>query len=120
MCKYSDMTVELLYFDGCPGYQQFLPRLRQLVAEAGIREEVLIRRVQSPEAAAIERFLGSPSVRVDGRDVEPSADERDDFGLKCRLYRTPQGLRGTPLDEWVLQALNAIRRPADDGDQNLA
>jgi hypothetical protein len=94
------MRIELLYFDGCPGYQRFLPRLRELVAQAGIREQVELRR-------------------VDGADLESGARERYDFGLKCRLYRTSEGLRGTPPDEWVVRALDATRRTAD-GDADLA
>ena len=92
------MSVELLYFGGCPGYERFLPRLRELVAEAEIAEEVELRRVESSEAAMAERFLGSPIVRVDGIDVEPGAGERDDLGLKCRVYSTPEGLQGTPRE----------------------
>lgn len=52
-------------------------------------------------------FLGSPTVRVDGRDVEPGADVREDFGLKCRLYRTEDGLTGTPAEEWLVAAIRA-------------
>ena len=67
--------------------------------------DVELRRVDSPEAAEAERFLGSPTIRVDRRDVEPGAHERPDFGLKCRLYRTPDGLQGVPTDGVVLAAL---------------
>ena len=42
---------------------------------------------------------------MDGRDVEPGADARTDFGMKCRLYRTPDALTGVLPDRWVLQAL---------------
>jgi hypothetical protein len=105
------VTVELLYFDGCPSHERFLPRLRELIAEAGSAEEVRLRRVESPEAAVAERFLGSPTVRVDGVDVEPGVDRRSDFGLKCRLYSTPDGLQGTPREEWVTNALKAGRNP---------
>jgi hypothetical protein len=108
------VRIELLYFDGCAGYERFLPRLRELVADAGLAEHVELRRVESPEAAVAERFLGSPTVRVDGVDVELEASARDDFGLKCRLYNTPEGLSGTPPDRWVTRALNATRR-TDDG-----
>ena len=113
------MRVELLYFDGCPSYERFLPRLRELVAEAGIAGEVQLRRVESPEAAVTERFLGSPTVRVDGVDVEPGADSRCDFGLKCRLYSTPDGLEGTPRTEWVDEALTASSGESD-GDSGHA
>lgn len=103
------MTIELLYFDGCPSHEAFLPRLRELLAQAGVDAPVLHRRVESDDAAHQERFLGSPTLRVDGVDVDPGAAQREDYGLKCRLYSTRDGLRGVPADEWVLDALT---RPA--------
>jgi hypothetical protein len=44
-------------------------------------------------------------VRVDGRDVEPGAADRDDFGLKCRLYRSDEGTSGIPPGRWIREAL---------------
>lgn len=99
------MTIELLYFDGCPSQEALLPRLRQLLDQERIDEQVELRQVESPEQAEGERFLGSPTLRVNGRDVDPGAETRDDFGLKCRLYRTEEGLQGTPPDEWIVAAL---------------
>jgi len=99
------MRVEVLYFDGCPSHERVLPRLRELLAEGGASEQVELRCVESLEAAEAERFLGSPTVRVDGADVEPGADGRSDFGLKCRLFRTSQGVSSTPPDEWLRAAL---------------
>lgn len=99
------MKIELLYFEGCPGYQQLLPRLRELAAQAGIDQAIELTAIQTPEAAERARFLGSPTVRVDGKDIDPGAHERDDFGLKCRLYQTSAGLSGIPADEWILDAL---------------
>ncbi len=99
------MKVELLYFDGCPGYTALLPRLRELLAEVNGEAELMLRPVETPEAASSERFLGSPSVRVASRDIEPGADGRDDFGLKCRLYRSNEGLVRTPPEEWIRAAL---------------
>jgi len=100
------MKIELLFFDGCPNHETLLPRLRALL-NAGGAEDVAIElvRIEDPDAAEAERFLGSPTVRIDGKDVEPGADERTDFGLKCRLFATPVGLHGMPPDEWVLRAL---------------
>ena len=99
------MKVELLYFDDCPNYALLAPRLRKLLGERGISAEVELRRVESPDAAIAERFLGSPTVRIDGRDIEPEAAERSDYGLKCRLYRTSEGLQGTPPEHLLLAAL---------------
>lgn len=98
------MTIELLYFDGCPSYEVLLTRLRRFLDEDQIDEQIELRKVESPERAESERFLGSPTLRVNGRDVDPGAEARDDFGLKCRLYPTESGLQGTPPDEWIIAA----------------
>ena len=104
------MKIELLYFGGCPSHERFLPRLRALLAEAGVEAPVLQRRVESDEDAQGERFLGSPTLRINDVDVDPAAGERTDFGLKCRLYPTDEGLSGAPRDEWVLDKLQKAAR----------
>jgi hypothetical protein len=100
------MTIELLFFDGCPGHQQLLPRIRELAHQAG--GELVLRRVETPAQAERERFLGSPTVRVNGRDVDPDAGERTDYGLKCRIYRPDyRGQSQLPPEEWLRVALAA-------------
>ena len=103
------MRIELLYFDGCPSHDALVPRLDDLLAQEGIDARVEQRRVTSEDAAVAERFLGSPTLRVDGVDVDPSAAARDDFGLRCRLYATGDGLRGVPDDRWIRAALQRAR-----------
>jgi Alkylmercury lyase len=107
------MTIEVLYFDDCPNHDGFVPHLRELLAEHGVAADVTLRRIDSDADAQRFRFLGSPSVRVDDRDVEPGADARTDFGMKCRLYRTPDALTGVPRDRWVLDALGLDPREND-------
>lgn len=99
------MTLELLYFDGCPSHERLLPVVRALAAEHGV--QLTLRRIEDPAQAEHERFLGSPSVRVNGVDIEPGADERTDFGLRCRLYRSPVGQSGLPPEEWIRRALDS-------------
>ena len=104
------MKVELLYFDGCPSYERLLPRLRELVAETDPDLAIELRRVESIEDAERERFLGSPTVRVDGADVDPGAGAREDFGLKCRLYRSDGETAPLPPEQWIRTALAGSRR----------
>lgn len=99
------MKIELLYFDGCPSYQRLEARLRELVREAGVEDPVELRRVESPEAAEAEHFLGSPTVRINGEDIDPGAKGRKDVGLKCRLYRSERGMSGVPPENWIKAAL---------------
>lgn len=99
------MVIELLYFEGCPSHEALLRELRKLLASEGIEEKIELRRVETIGQAERERFLGSPTVRIDGTDVDPGAAGREDFGLKCRLYRTGAGLEPVPPSEWIRAAL---------------
>jgi len=105
------VNVEVLYFDGCPSHEALLPRLRELMAQAGVDTPVKLTHIDSVQAAERQRFLGSPTLRIDGEDVDPTASERTDFGLKCRLYPSAEGLRGKVPDELVLAALTRDRQP---------
>jgi len=97
--------VELLYFDGCPNHDAFLPHLRQLLTENEINAPVTLIRVDNDDDARTQRFLGSPTLRVNGLDVEPGALDRESYALQCRRYATPHGTTGTPPDQWILDAL---------------
>jgi hypothetical protein len=104
----KSVTIELLYFDGCPNHELLLPRLRELLAAADISVAIDLRRVTDETQARRERFLGSPTVRVDGHDVEPGANQREDYGMKCRLYCTSTGLSGQPPLDWIRATLRAF------------
>lgn len=93
----------MLFFDGCPGHDALLPAVRELAHEYGA--ELALTAVETHDHAERARFLGSPSVQVEGRDVEPGADSRTDFGMKCRLYRGEHGQSGVPPREWIERAL---------------
>lgn len=102
----SATTVELLYFKGCPNIEAARALVERVAADEGIAADVRLLEV-TPEASERLRFLGSPSVRVNGHDVEPGADERTTFVFSCRVYRTLLGLAGQPTREWVRAALTA-------------
>jgi hypothetical protein len=82
--------VELLWWSGCPSWEQALAQLRAQMAELGLDPgSVEVREVGSEAEAEHERFVGSPTIRVDGADVlDPGAEPA---GLTCRIYRTRDG-----------------------------
>lgn len=100
------MRVEILYFDGCATYRTAEKTLREVLADEGTEAEVKLVAVNSDEEARRLRFPGSPTVRIDGSDLFP-APEREDWRLGCRVYATPQGLRGSPTAEMLREALKA-------------
>jgi hypothetical protein len=97
--------VEILYFQGCPNHEATLELVERVANELHI--DLVIERVGVPdnEIATRLRFLGSPTVRIDGRDVEPGAEERTDFSLSCRVYRSDQGVAGQPDEAWIRAAM---------------
>jgi glutaredoxin len=94
--------IEVLTFDGCPHAAATRELVARVVAELDAEADVVLIDVPDQEAAATHRFLGSPTVRVNGRDVEPGAERRDEVVLGCRVYRTDAGLSGRP-DEWLIR-----------------
>lgn len=102
----SAPTVELLYFEGCPNVEAVRALVQRVAADLGIRAALRLVEV-TPRDVERFRFLGSPSVRVNGHDVEPGADERTAFTFACRVYQTPLGLTRQPAREWVRAALTA-------------
>jgi Domain of unknown function (DUF2703) len=103
------MTVELLWWDGCPSHPEALSELQRILREEGIEAEVERVEIESDEQARCERFPGSPTIRIDGQDIVPPG-EGDPFSLTCRVYRTRDG-RYSPLpDPEDMRA--AVRRAA--------
>ena len=85
------MKVELLYWKGCPSYPEAEELLREVLGDG----ELEIREVRTQEEAVALRFPGSPTIRVDGADVDPEgASARP--ALNCRIYHLPDG-RVSPL-----------------------
>ncbi len=96
--------MEILYFDGCPTYRTAHRTLSEVLSEEGLRVEVELVAVNTDAEARRLRFPGSPTIRVDGRDLFP-APEREDWRLGCRVYATPEGLKGSPTAEMLREAL---------------
>jgi hypothetical protein len=97
--------VEILYFDGCPNHEGALALVERVAGDLGLEPEIRLVNVPDQEAADRVRFLGSPTVRVGGRDVEPGADERSEYVFSCRIYRSEHGFAGQPQESWVRDAL---------------
>jgi|SRR5215207_217785 len=98
------MKIELLYFDECPTYKSAQQSLQQALSEEGIEARIQLLAVNTSEEAQRMQFPGSPTIRVNGRDLFPAA-ERQDWALGCRMYTTPEGLWGTPTKAMLREAL---------------
>jgi hypothetical protein len=106
------MTVDVLYLDGCPHYAPARELVERVLSEHRIAAQICEIEVTNAADAQEKRFLGSPTVRINGVDVEPSAAALDRFGLMCRVYREGNQVTGVPPRHLIVNALaSASARP---------
>jgi hypothetical protein len=91
------MTVELLWWEGCPSHPEALADLERILREEGVAADVRRVEIEDDEQARRERFPGSPTIRIDGEDVIPPGDG-EPVGLACRVYRLRDG-RPSPIPD---------------------
>ena len=100
--------VELLWWEGCPSSAEAHDLVRRAMADAGLDPDAL-RSTEIDTDAAAERagFVGSPTIRVDGQDIQPP-EVAEPPGLTCRVYHLRDG-RVSPLPdpEDIKEALRA-------------
>jgi hypothetical protein len=89
------LKIEFRYWEGCPSHPEALRLLEDVLEERGVDAEIEVRAVRSQEEAEELGFPGSPTILVDGRDVDPIG-ARDRPALTCRIYHLPDG-RVSPI-----------------------
>jgi hypothetical protein len=105
----TQLRVSFLYFEECPSQDLALERLREVMAEEGIPGEVEVIKVETEEQARELRFIGSPTIRVDGQDIDPPSDSHDSYyALACRAYRLADGhISPLPSKNMIQRALSS-------------
>ncbi len=96
-------SIEILFFTGCPNFRPAVELAERVVADLGVDAHIQPVEVDSSDEAVRRRFLGSPSIHVNGQDIEPHAGGRTDFAVSCRLY----GDCGIPSRDLLESAVKA-------------
>jgi hypothetical protein len=97
--------IEVLYVQDCPHYPATLALVERVRAGLGIDTELRTGLIVDQAAADQARFPGSPTVRVDGRDVEPGSEPATEYIVGCRLYRLEHRFAGQPKEHWIREAV---------------
>lgn len=84
------MEIEFLFWDGCPSHPEARQLLDDVLARRGLEVHVRVQEVSTQAEAEELRFPGSPTIRVDGKDVDPDGSTARP-ALNCRIYRKPDG-----------------------------
>ena len=99
------LVVEVLYVEHCPNFPAALALVQRVAAELGLAAEVRTTMIGDQGEAERIGFVGSPTVRVDGRDVDPEGELATECTLECRLYWHEHRLAGYPTERSVREAL---------------
>src|SRR5215469_4515917 len=99
------MTIELLYFVDCPNHVPAMGILREVLDSLGRQDKIHEVEVRSQAEAEAIRFVGSPSIRINGSDIEPWARSATSFGLSCRTYVDRSRRGGVPSRDLLRRAI---------------
>ena len=101
------MKIDFLYYEDCPSHEQALARLHQVLAEEGIDAHITIHKIETEAQAQSWRFVGSPTILVEGEDIDPPPPNTPP-ALTCRVYRWENGrISPLPSPEMIRRALRA-------------
>lgn len=99
------MRIDFLFWRDCPSHPEARELLRDVLQERGVDAEIVEREVLTQDEAEELAFPGSPTIRVDGRDVDP-AGAASRPALTCRIYHLPDGrVSPVPSREQLEEAL---------------
>ncbi len=111
----GSVRIEILAREDCPNRGMAITVVERVVGETGVPAEIEVIEVTSDEDAEEYRVLGSPTVMVDGRDVDP-APFHAEYCADDRIYRTQRGPSGWPEPEWIRDALlRALAETSSNG-----
>ncbi len=113
------MKIELLYMPGCPNRPLAMERIQAALETLGLPATIAEVEVGSTEEAERLRFPGSPTVRVDGADVEPDARSGRPCEMMCRVYCGEDGVEGAPPVPVIIAAIcEAGKQPRAGQDKH--
>jgi hypothetical protein len=100
------MRIEVLYFSACPNYAPALARLKSVLLQEELTADIAEIEIKDESSAPAWQFFGSPTIRVDGLDIDPNSRVEAGTWLACRRY-----VGGLPSEEMIRAALKKALEP---------
>jgi len=95
-----------MYFGDCPSWKETHQYLVEIIAEEEIGTAIELRKIETNSDATKYQFPGSPTIKVNGIDIFPT--NQTDYALGCRVYKTPEGLKGSPTREMIAERIRSL------------
>ena len=94
------MNIRFLYYEDCPSHETALERLQMVMNQENISSEVEVIKVETEDQANSWKFVGSPTILINGEDIVPPPEDAQ-YNLTCRAYRLENG-RISPLPSEIM------------------
>ena len=99
-------NIEILYFDDCPSWKNAKLTLEKTLEKNNVSAEIQLISVETQASANENKFTGSPMIRINGNELFPTG--QDNYGLGCRVFQTPDGMKGWPTENMLSEKINSL------------
>lgn len=100
-------VIEILYTDECPFWKEALKLIEAVIEESSMEISVKRTKISSLAEAKRLKFPGSPTVRINGVDIDPAVKETEGY-VGCRIYRYKERMYEYPPREMIKSALGRM------------
>ncbi|HYA32870.1 MAG TPA: DUF2703 domain-containing protein [Candidatus Bathyarchaeia archaeon] len=99
------LTIDVLFYEDCPHYQEAASILKEVLEEEHVEAKVNMIKVAEGGEAVVVGFLGSPTILVEGHDVQSGTDHTSPFQGHCRIFRYKGRVFEIPPKDMIREAV---------------
>ncbi len=101
------VKVDILFWEGCPSYPKAIDRVKKVLEDLGLDYEIEVIKVESEEDAERLKFPGSPTIRINGEDIQKET-ANPPYSLSCRLYVIDGKYLPAPTEDYIIRRIKEI------------
>jgi len=101
--------IGIFFIEGCPGVLPAAKHIKEVIAEESIDAEISLILIETPEDARQLHFTGSPTVRINGIDIETNIKDIKDYALRSRLYTIDGKNSDYPSKDMIRAAIKNVK-----------
>lgn len=99
------LSIDVLHYEDCPHYGEAAEALKAVLEEEDVDAEEHMVAVSPGEEAEKWGFIGSPTILINGQDLEPEVDQETPYQGHCRMYMYKDEPFEFPPKEMIREAL---------------
>ena len=103
------VNIGILFIEGCPGLSSITNNIKEIIDEETVDADITLMRIETLEDAKRLQFTGSPTVRINGRDVGSNMKAIRDYGLRSRHYYVNGKKLDYPSKSMIRAAINKVK-----------